>query len=83
MRKSGYEVKTPDRIGAKFDSSIEREIMWPGRSAAPALPLELFLPHLGEFCIPISLRRFIRQDPIFKKSNSDASRLFVFMMSQK
>jgi hypothetical protein len=83
MRKSGYEVKTPDRIGGQFDSSIEREIMWPRRPAGPSLPIDLFLPHFGEFCIPTFLRTFLRQDPIFKKSNSDANRLLVFVISQK
>jgi hypothetical protein len=38
-----------------------------GTAVAPALPLEILLPRLAEFCIPRILCNMLRKDAIFQK----------------
>jgi hypothetical protein len=38
-----------------------------GTVAAPALPLEILLPRLADFCIPRTLCNSLRKDVIFQK----------------
>jgi hypothetical protein len=76
-------AKNPDGIGEQFNGPTSRAIKSQGMATEPAIRLEIFLPHLTEFHIPTFFREFLRQDAIFKKYNSDGSRLLMFVISLK
>jgi hypothetical protein len=46
---------------------IQRAIMSHGTTAAPALPLEILLPRLAEFCMPRTLGDILRKEATFQK----------------
>jgi hypothetical protein len=54
-------------MGKEFDGGIQRATKSHGTTAAPALPLEILLPHLAEFNIPRALGNILRKDAIFQK----------------
>jgi hypothetical protein len=66
-RESEQETKIPDGIGRKFDRQIYRVTMSHGMASAPALPFEIPLPHIAEFCILRTLCNILRKDAIFQK----------------
>jgi hypothetical protein len=50
-------------------------------AAQPALLCKTFLPRLTEFCIPTLIRKFLRQNTVCHKPNSDVRRLLMFVIS--
>jgi hypothetical protein len=67
MRESEQDTKTRDGIGREFDHEIQPATMPHGTAAAPALPFQILLPRLAEFCIPRTHCNILREDAIFQK----------------
>jgi hypothetical protein len=67
MRESCYDANSPDGIGGQFERSTSRATKSHGMTIEPALPVEVLLSHLTEFCIPRFACNSIQKDQIFQK----------------
>jgi hypothetical protein len=49
-REQGHKPKTPDILGQQNDGYTEGQKISGATTAAPAIPLDIILPHLELFC---------------------------------
>jgi hypothetical protein len=68
-------TKTRDTSRVQNDDYIEGPKMSEGPAAAPALPIDIILPHLELFCSPGNAANSDKGNGIFDDSNYDGIRL--------
>jgi hypothetical protein len=75
-------MRTPDIIGRQDYGSIEGQKIPGETGAAPALPIDIILPHLEMFSFSGQVRRFLQGTRIFDDLNLDASKSHSCRMLQ-
>jgi hypothetical protein len=70
------DISHGNGISRQFERRISRTVMSQGTPAAPALPFEILLPRLAEFCIARDLCQIFRKDATFQQFQFGCQQIF-------